>query len=170
MADAQRAAEPSAAESGTPDSADLRTADQLGLQLVRFLRLSNHVKQHFTAKAKHAVERSNYALLATLVHTGPLRASALAEAIHSDPSTVSRQVGALVGQGLLERQTDPDDGRACVLVPTAEGVRTFRASHDHRTRQIARMLADWSDDDRRTLVHLLTRLNTEIEKFQGEDR
>ncbi|EWC61533.1 Transcriptional regulator, MarR family [Actinokineospora spheciospongiae] len=170
MADAQRAAEPNPTDSDAPDPADLRTADQLGLQLVRFLRLSNHAKQHFTSKAKHAIERSNYALLATLVHTGPLRANALAEAIHSDPSTVSRQVGALVGQGLVERQTDPDDGRACVLVPTEEGVRAFRANHDRRTRQIARMLAEWSEDDRRTLVHLLTRLNTEIEKFQGEDR
>ena len=43
---------------------------------------------------------------------------ALAAAVHSDPSTVSRQVAALVRAGLIERQADPEDGRASVLVPT----------------------------------------------------
>ncbi|SDC87567.1 MarR family winged helix-turn-helix transcriptional regulator [Actinokineospora iranica] len=148
---------------------DLATADELGHQLVRFLRLSNHAKQHFTTGSRDAVERSNYALLGTLVQVGPLRANALAEAVHSDPSTVSRQVSALVAHGLVERRADPQDGRACVLVPTAEGNRLFAENRAHRTRQIARLLAPWPADDRRALVRLLGRLNTDIENFSTEN-
>ena len=39
----------------------------------------------------------------------------------ADPSTVSRQVASLVKAGLVERQADPDDGRASILVPTELG-------------------------------------------------
>jgi len=55
-------------------------------------------------------DRSAVILLKTLVALGPTRSSALAAAIHSDPSTVSRQVAALVGRGLLERRADQLDG------------------------------------------------------------
>ncbi|GLZ37558.1 MarR family winged helix-turn-helix transcriptional regulator [Actinokineospora sp. NBRC 105648] len=151
-----------------PCPAELRTADELGLQLVRFLRLSHHAKQHFTGGTRDAVERSDYALLAALVHLGPLRANALAEAIHADPSTVSRQVSALVARGWLERRTDPGDGRACVLAPTEEGDRVFTANRRLRTQRVAALLAHWPDDDRRTLVRLLTTLNADIENHQGE--
>ncbi|WP_018686762.1 MarR family winged helix-turn-helix transcriptional regulator [Actinokineospora enzanensis] len=145
---------------------DLATADDLGLQLVRLVRLTHHAKQQFTGQ--DPVERANYALLAALTHTGPLRANALAEAIHADPSTVSRQVSHLVGLGWLERRADPTDGRACVLAPTAEGHRVFAAARAHRTRLVLTLLRDWPETDRRTLVHLLTRFNAELESYQGE--
>ncbi|WP_268891333.1 hypothetical protein [Actinokineospora pegani] len=40
----------------------------------------------------------------------------------------------------------------------------FQAIHDHRTR----LVGGWPDTDRTDLVRLLTRFNTEFEKFQGE--
>ena len=51
---------------------------------------------------------------------GPHRSNALAEAVHSDPSTVSRQIAALVKVGYVERRPDPADGRACLLAATDE--------------------------------------------------
>ena len=44
-------------------------------------------------------DRSAIMLLKSLVHQGPTRSSTLAAAVHSDPSTVSRQVAALVRDG-----------------------------------------------------------------------
>ena len=60
---------------------------------------------------------------------GPMRAGALAECLQSDPSTVSRQVAALVKDGLLERRADPADGRASLLVLTAKADAVL-AEHD----------------------------------------
>ena len=58
-----------------------------------------------------------------------MRAGALAECMQSDPSTVSRQVAALVKDGLLERRADPADGRASLLVLT-EKADAVLADHD----------------------------------------
>ena len=73
-----------------------------------------------------------------------MRASALAASVHSDLSTVSRQVAALVGRGLLERRADQRDGRACVLAVTEAG-RAGIAEHE-RGRQafFDEVLAGWS--------------------------
>ena len=62
-------------------------------------------------------------MLKCLQTEGPLRAGALADCLQSDPSTVSRQVAALVKDGLLERRADPDDGRASLLVLTDAATR-----------------------------------------------
>ena len=67
------------------------------------------------------VEWAAYGLLFQLVNDGPQRSSALAETACVDPSTVSRQVAQLVKAGLVERQSDPEDGRASLLVATERG-------------------------------------------------
>ena len=77
------------------------------------------------AAAAHDVEWSAHVLLRCLAHEGPMRAGALAEMLQSDPSTVSRQVAALVKDGLLERQADPADGRASLLVLTGRPTRCW---------------------------------------------
>ena len=72
-------------------------------------------------KARLAVgpeaDHSPLFLLVKFVRTGRQRASALAELVGADPSTVSRQVASLVKAGFVDREADPDDGRACLLVP-----------------------------------------------------
>lgn len=146
---------------------DASDVDRLGHQLVRLLRLVERTQAHLASA--HGVERATYMLLARLVKGGPQRLSLLAENVHSAPSTVSRQVGYLVRNGLVERRTDPDDGRACVLAPTEAGTATFQRHRGQRNEHLARMLADWSADDRHRLVDLLDRFNTEFENCPPVD-
>ena len=94
---------------------------------------------------------------------GARRAGALAEAVHSDPSTVSRQVAHLVQLGLVERVADPADGRATLLVATDEGRRVFDENRQLRNRSIATMMSDWPDDDRQAFARLLTRFTDGFE-------
>jgi len=96
-------------------------------------------------------------LLAKLVHGGPRRAGELAAVMAADPSTVSRQVAALVRQGMVERQADPEDGRASLLVPTAAGRRRVEEHRQRRETAIAPVVADWSSEDIGTLSTLLRR-------------
>jgi DNA-binding MarR family transcriptional regulator len=101
-------------------------------------------------------------LLARLVSEGPLRVSALAECVQSDVSTVSRQVAAMVRDGLVERRADQVDGRAIVLVPTEQG-RAVHASHTQvRNAKLARLLCDWTDDDCRHFATLLARFAADL--------
>ncbi|MBN6035822.1 MarR family winged helix-turn-helix transcriptional regulator [Amycolatopsis sp. 195334CR] len=156
---------------GDPPSAsdaELDVADQLGFQLVRFMRLVNRAKAQVAKQGPDGIERAAYAILFTLIHEGPQRTSKLAESLHSEISTISRQSSSLVQHGLVERTADPEDGRACLLAPTAEGQRVFEENRKSRNQWIAALLADWPEEDRHTLMRLLDRLNVGIEHQQQQ--
>jgi DNA-binding MarR family transcriptional regulator len=150
-----------------PSDADLAIADDVSGQLIRLLRLMERKQAQYRAEHPNAVERATYLLLVHLVKDGPQRAGALAEAVHSDPSTISRQVAQLARLGLVERTADPEDGRATLLAATAEGQRVFEENRQARIEWIAEMLDNWPVADRRLLAGLLGRFATEIENFAG---
>jgi DNA-binding MarR family transcriptional regulator len=154
------------APTATP-AGEYEVADKLGRELVRFVRLINYFKTHVT-KPTRGVEGSAYPLLGSLVFDGPRRMTALAEAVHSDPSTVSRQISTLVSSGLVERQADPVDGRACLLAATAQGHELFDELRRKRTEHLAALLSGWDRDDQLHLVELFRRLNTDIERYQPD--
>ena len=117
----------------------------LGDDLVRVVKLLHHVRQQ--APRRHPqVDPMAYPLLFNLL-AAPLRVSALAELVHSDVSTVSRQVSTLVDLGFVTRGPDPDDGRAQALSLTDEGSTLLSAIREDRDRWLQGLLADWSDDD-----------------------
>ena len=150
---------------------ELDTADDIGGHLVRLVRLIERVQAQYQAEHPDAVDRATYLLLVHLAKDGPRRASALAEAVHSDPSTVSRQVAQLVRLGLVQRVADPGDGRATLLVATDEGRRVFDENRQLRNRRIAGLMAQWPADDRHTFARLLARFTDAFEchKQRGAD-
>ncbi len=130
---------------------------------VALMRSFQRARARMLAAAAHDVEWSAHVLLKCVATEGPMRASAAAEALQSDPSTVSRQVAALVKDGLLERRADPIDGRASLLVVTPQADEVL-AEHDNiRMRHFARMLADWPERDLRRFAVLLHRFTDDFE-------
>jgi DNA-binding MarR family transcriptional regulator len=146
-----------------PPSAPIAGADELGTELVRLLRLVDRAQAQYQAENPDAVERSAYLLLVHLVKDGPQRAGALAEAVHSDPSTVSRQIAQLVRLGYVARTADPSDGRVTVLSATEVGRRVFEENRKVRNERIAVILADWEPGERETLTRLLSRFTSVLE-------
>jgi DNA-binding MarR family transcriptional regulator len=151
-----------------PGKDEISNADALGLQLVRLARLIGHAKARFARRfsQEDGIESAAYMLLVHLVGGGPQRTTALAENVHSDTSTVSRQIGALVRHGLVERRADPQDGRACLLAATAEGERVFHFHRQQRNKEIAGLVSHWPSGDVERLVELLDRMNTELESYE----
>jgi DNA-binding MarR family transcriptional regulator len=129
----------------------------LGRQLARFGRAMVRFKAQQADAAAAA-----YGLLFQLAEQ-PRRAGALAEAVHADPSTVSRQVAQLVDRGLVERQPDPADGRACVLVPTPAGLELLATLRRRRDEHLAAVVSEWQAADLDQLVALLDRFITDFE-------
>ena len=109
--------------------------------------------------AAHDVEWTAQMVLKCLANEGPMRSSAIAEHVRADPSTVSRQVAALVKEGLVERTADPEDGRASLLVATERGRTAYAAKQEHRQRMFAHLLESWSEADAVALTDLLSRFN-----------
>lgn len=131
--------------------------------VIGLLRSFGRARARMLAAAAHDVEWSAHVLLKCLSTGGSMRAGELAETIHSDPSTVSRQVAALVKEGLLERRADPVDGRASLLVLTKKAEAVL-AEHDRiRLDYFARVVADWSAEDLATFAALLARFTTDYE-------
>jgi DNA-binding MarR family transcriptional regulator len=114
--------------------------------------------------SKAGVDRSTIIILKTLVMTGPSRSSELATAVHSDPSTVSRQVATLVRDGLVERQADPEDGRASVLVPTERGLEMLAEQRKRMGLALASVVRNWEPVDVSRFLELLERFVSDHER------
>lgn len=137
---------------------------QVADDLTRLMRSFGQAKSRALSDSKHRVEWSARVLLARLVIDGPQRASVLADCVNSDQSTVSRQVAAMVKEGLLERQPDPDDGRASLLVATERGQAVFRDHLAQRNEHFGRILAGWSAEECRQFAGLLRRFADDFDK------
>ena len=105
------------------------------------------------------VDRAGYLALRTLERLGPVRTNELAEALHLDASTVTRQVTALAAGGFVARRPDPADGRSSILVVTTEGRRIMRTVERERRVLLQELFSDWAEDERRDLGRVLTKLN-----------
>ena len=142
----------------------IRVADTL----IDLLRSFNRTRARMLAAAAHDVEWSAHILLKCASLEGPIRASALAEAVQSDPSTVSRQVAALVKDGLLERRADPEDGRASLLVTTPKAQAVLAEHDDIRIEHFTRMLTGWTHAELREFAAMLERFTGDYDKANVE--
>jgi DNA-binding MarR family transcriptional regulator len=140
---------------------ELALADRLGTALARMNKMHACVASHMS---KSGLDKASFVLLANLDHLGPSRASALAEAVFSDPSTVSRQVSTLVKDGLVERRADPEDGRASVLAVTEAGSRLLSERRAQRNVLLARLFADWPTHEWDQFIEYFERFVGDYEK------
>ncbi|RRQ25948.1 MarR family transcriptional regulator [Rhodococcus sp. Eu-32] len=146
---------------------EVEYAEEIGSQLVRLQR----IRERKLAQLKDAsggVEGAAFVCLFRLLTDGPMRSSTLAAMVDSDPSTVSRQVAQLVDRGHVERLRDETDGRAYVLAVTDSGREIARRIQERRTANLARVIEDWSGDDRARLVELLDRFLTDWERVKPD--
>ena len=80
----------------------------------------------------------------------------------------AKAFAGLVKAGLIERQADPDDGRASILVPTASGVAELEKHFANRGRALEPLMADWSDADREHFLRLLSRFTGTLESRRDD--
>jgi DNA-binding MarR family transcriptional regulator len=108
------------------------------------------------------LDRAEYLLLRTLAENGPMNINALAATVGLDPSTAGRQVAVMRRAGLVECAPAPTDRRRSVITPSAEGAARAEAVRERRTEGFAQLLADWSEDDLRTLGEMFERYNRSV--------
>ena len=81
------------------------------------------------------------AALTRLDRGGPTTASALARLERISPQSIGATLAALEARGLVERRSDPKDGRRVVLSVTEAGHKTMRNRRNARTEHLARALS-----------------------------
>lgn len=132
---------PPTAESGTeiaPLASELRVV--VG-QLIRRLRAE-----------QHRFSMSQGAVLGRLDREGPQSVSDLAAAEKVRPQSMAQTVADLESAGMVERRPDPGDRRRSLVLFTDQGLETLHADRRQREGWLAGMLAELSEQDRRTLA------------------
>lgn len=143
-------------------SRDDQIADLMEV-LARHLRIRDRLAATRWRAADDTVESAAYHCL-FLLNRAPARSGELAEALFSDPSTISRHVAQLVKLGYVRREADPRDGRATILVVTDSGAQRVADFRNRRAEELETMLADWDDGDVETLTDLLGRYVSSAER------
>jgi DNA-binding MarR family transcriptional regulator len=106
---------------------------------------------------------TSYLLLGWLAQHGPVRPSAVVEALGTDKGAISRQLQHLEELGYVARTPDPSDGRA-TLVSATGPARDRLAEIDRRRReQLDARLGDWSAEELDDLVTQLGRYNRSLD-------
>ena len=114
------------------------------------------------------LERSAYVVLSRLTMQGPMSIGQLSTAFGLDTSTLNRQTAALLRSGLVERIADPGGGIARKFRITAAGTRRLEETVAATATGLDRVLGNWSDADVTEFAACLRRLNTDIERLDGQ--
>ena len=116
------------------------------------------------ARAVHPdLQPASYLMLTYLAAEGPQRSSVMSERLNVDKGAISRQVQHLCELGLLEREPDPDDGRAMLISASPDAVRRMQGVDRDRRRWLEQRLTGWTESDLRGFVAALTRYNAALD-------
>ncbi len=91
--------------------------------------------------------------LSLLQQEGPLRVGDLARLSRTTQPGMTRLVGQLAAQGLVDRSADPSDSRATVVTVTPAGVQAFADWKAQLGTALAPMFADLTDAEWSALEH-----------------
>jgi DNA-binding MarR family transcriptional regulator len=122
-------------------SQELEAADRFHSAAIHALR---HVRREDPQSGLSAARLS---ALSVLVFGGPRALGELAAAEHVRPATMTRIVQALEQEGLVRRESDPDDGRVSRLHPTAKGERVMWQGRERRVSHLAGLLSNLSSTE-----------------------
>ncbi|MEO9137746.1 MAG: MarR family transcriptional regulator [Jatrophihabitans sp.] len=115
-------------------------------------RLTRQLRLH---PAGDGLTSTQLATLATIERCEPLRIGDLASAEGISAATMTRVVATLAEHGLVERRTDPDDGRACQVLLSPHGNEEVRRLRSQRTGYLAIRLDACTPEQRATLAAAL---------------
>jgi DNA-binding MarR family transcriptional regulator len=145
-----------------PDTSLTDAAAQLRLGIVRTAR---RLRQEAAAEATGLTPTSTSAL-ATIERHGPLTPSELAELERVRRPTVTRTLGCLEREALVERTPDPSDGRSFLVSVSTSGRERLRRLRGRKNAYLARRMRDMPAAD----VEVLERATEILEgMLESED-
>ncbi|MFW0787895.1 MarR family transcriptional regulator [Gordonia sp. CPCC 206044] len=94
----------------------------------------------------------------TIAQNAPIRATELADREGVTAPTMSRLVGALENRGLVERTTDPHDGRVSLFALTTPGMDYIQGASSRKSELFEEALASLDESERDTIARAMQRL------------
>src|SRR3954447_17539453 len=148
-----------------PNAKDTSLTDAAARLRLGIVRTARRLRQEAAAEATGLTPTSTSAL-ATFERHGPLTPSELAEIERVKRPTVTRTLGCLDREGLIERTPDPTDGRSAMVSVNAAGRERLRRLRGRKNAYLARRLRNLSAEEQETLE----RAAAILERWQEDDR
>ena len=135
------------------DESYMRTDRVDELFLVKYLlgRLSEEEQVRVEDRAT-GLSGPRLSALSVIVFAGPVTMSALAQAEQVRPPTISKLVRDLERDGLVERTSDPGDGRIQRITATPKGKKLLLDGRKRRVERVTAALERLSGADQRILA------------------
>jgi DNA-binding MarR family transcriptional regulator len=124
--------------------------------LLRAARAFSGIVAASLAQVDDQVTPQQLRVLVVVATHRPANASTISDALDLHPSSATRLCDRLVGAGLLDRRSDPDDRRQVTLRLTDSGLRLLGVVMEHRRRRLTEVLRGLTKDQRRDLERCLT--------------
>lgn len=105
-------------------------------------------------------------VLYVLGTAGPSRPSALASQLATGRANVSKVVGQLEQQGLIERAPDPHDSRASLVALTPAGEQRAADVFRLGDRMLQEVMTDWSTVEVTAFTGLMARFNEGVAAYE----
>jgi DNA-binding MarR family transcriptional regulator len=137
------------------------SAARLRMAIVRTAR---RLRQEAASEASGLTPTST-AALATIERHGPLTPSEVAEIERVKRPTVTRTLGSLEREGLVERTADPADGRSTLVSINAAGRERLRRLRGRKNAYLARRMRGLSPEE----VETLERAAEILERMREDD-
>jgi DNA-binding MarR family transcriptional regulator len=102
-------------------------------------------------RVEHRFPISHGSVLGRLDREGPRSVSDLATAERVRPQSMAQTVGDLEGDGLVERNPDPSDGRRALVSLTAQGKETLDADRRNREGWLVKAIEELPAEDQETV-------------------
>lgn len=105
--------------------------------------------------ARYGLSLGQFAVLEVLYHKGNLSVGEVQKKILSTSGTIPVIVNNLTKRGLVERLTDVDDKRKCILHITEEGKKLMREVFPKNKTTIIDSMSNWSDEEKNQMLKIL---------------
>ena len=136
---------------------------------VEAIRRFNRLFTRRIGVLREGLLHSSYSLtearvLFELANREELSASELVRELGLDPGYMSRTVGGLERQGLVEKVRSETDGRRRILSLTAEGEEAFEVLDSRSREEVSEMLGGLSEEEQRRLLEAMRTIEGIFEK------
>jgi MarR family 2-MHQ and catechol resistance regulon transcriptional repressor len=148
-----------------PEKTDDLSAIHLWLVLWKASRAVE--AQALRSIARFGMVQSDFGVLEALLHRGPLSAKQLGAKVLLTSGSITAAVDRLAARGLVRRENDARDRRACIVQLTAAGRRLIERAFAQHRAEMEEALAGFSIGERRELLPLLRRLGRTAEAAVG---
>jgi len=134
----------------SPKAQDIPLTDSAARLRLGIVRTARRLRQEAAIEATGLTPTST-AALATIDRHGPLTPSELAKLERVQRPTVTRTLGCLDREGLIERTPDPSDGRSALVSVNASGRERLRRLRGRKNAYLAKRMREMSEADVATL-------------------